>query len=323
MPSSIADEHARQRQVRVRGRGAEPVLDVGGVAAPGLDADRDRAVLEAPRDARRRVGALAVALGAVDGRPEDRVERRRVLEQAADRPAELGRQLALRGVPEDVAVALEEAHVQVAARAAGVDEGLRHEAREQAVLGGDLLRVRLVREVVVAAREALDRRERELVLGRAPLLVERARPQAERLQVPDDLGQHWQSLVRQRRRDVGAAEGRQAGLAVEQEELVLGLHQRRQALRGGALDRRRSTRRGLASTGRPSLYSMSQITRAWPATCGSTRNVARSGRITRSAKVRSSPKPGAGREPALVIPAEDVADEREAAARRSPRSGRP
>ena len=65
-----------EREVRVRGGRAEAILDVRRVAAPGLDADRDRAVLEAPGDARRRVRALAVALGAVDGRPEEGVQRR-------------------------------------------------------------------------------------------------------------------------------------------------------------------------------------------------------------------------------------------------------
>ena len=200
--------------------------------------------------------------------------------------------------------------MEVTARAAHVDERLGHEAREQAVQRRDLLRVRLVREVVVAAGEALDRREGELVLGRAPLLVQGARSQAERLQVADDVRQHGQALIRQRRRDVGSRR-----TAAHASRRRAGRTRTRPACEpsGPARPARstwcRSTRRGLASTARPSAYSMSQITRAWPGRMRQHAECRQVGPHHEVGEREVLAEAGAGRELALVIPAEDVADE--------------
>ena len=155
---------ASRRACRARARygfdaaRAEAILDVRRVAAPGLDADRDRAVLEAPGDARRRVGALAVALGAVDGRAEEGVQRGARAPAARRSPS---------GTP---ASARPASASQKTLRAPSKRlmcrwlleplasmNGFVMKLATQAVLRRDLLRVRLVREVVVAAGEALAR----------------------------------------------------------------------------------------------------------------------------------------------------------------------
>ena len=179
------------------------------VASPGLDPDRDGAVLESPGDARRRVRALAVALGAVDGRPEEARSAPPRARAARRSPTQnSGVSSPSSRVPEDVAGAVEAGScADGCCDPLASDERLGHEAREQAVLAGDLLRVGLVREVVVAAGEPLDRVEGELVLRRAPLLVERPRPRARSAcRWRTSCWQHGEALVRQRGRDVGAAE---------------------------------------------------------------------------------------------------------------------
>ncbi len=180
------------------------------------------------------------------------------------------------------------------------------------MLGGDLLRVGLVREVVVAGGEPFDGVEGELVLRRAPLVVERPRRQAESSEIAHELLQNRQTLVRKRGRDGGAAERRLPCLPVEEVELVLGLHPGRQAVLGGRVDLA-AQHAARARLDRPSVRVVRVADHpGLPVDVrqdDERREIRLHGQVGEG-QVFTEPRPG--RDPAVVIPAVDVADESEA-----------
>ena len=89
MPSAPAASDRGDRQVRVGRAVADAELDPGRAAALGRDAHERGAVVPAPVGVGRRQRVRLDPPVGVDGRVEDRHQRRRVLEHAADEPARL------------------------------------------------------------------------------------------------------------------------------------------------------------------------------------------------------------------------------------------
>ena len=94
-----------------------------------------------------------------------------MLQDAADEPQRLGRQVGVLVAGEDRLAALEDRHVDVHARAVVAVVGLRHEGRGLAVGGGDLLHDVLVLQDVVGLCGQRAEDEAELVLRRGHLVV--------------------------------------------------------------------------------------------------------------------------------------------------------
>ena len=165
-------EHARQRQVRVRGRIGRAQLDPGRAAALGGDADRGRAVAGRPGDVDGRLVAGQEPLVGVDGRVGDRGDRRDVLEDAGDVGAALRRELESSPSSRNAfSSPAGERLVDVHARAVLAVDRLGHERRVHPVTGGDRLDHQPERDQVVGGRERVGVAEVDLVLADRDLVV--------------------------------------------------------------------------------------------------------------------------------------------------------
>ena len=266
-PVEAGEEQGRGREVHVGRAVREPQLDARRAAALGRHAHEPEAVVVAPAGPRRDELVRVDAAVRVHGRVEERHQRRRVRDHARDEvPQQLRAALVARAVGERVgAVGAAQREVEVEARARVAVERLAHERRQQALPRRQVLDGGLEAERAVGGVEGVRVREVDLPLAHAVLVRRTRHAEAGVVEREQHAIEHAARIgVVAHRVDVRrvlhvARPAARRGLAaLEQVELELGPHHRRQPARLEArdrpLERRRADRRRRARrrrTGRP------------------------------------------------------------------------
>ena len=168
-----AGDRRREGVVRVGVGARDPALDAHALTVAD-DAEAERAVVDRPRDRRRRPAAGQEAPVAVDRRGEQQRELLRRRDQPAEVPAERLAHVVRGRRPRHQrrrAVLVPQARVDVEARPGVVVVRLGHERRRLAVLVGDLLDRVLEDEVDVGHLDRGLVREVDLVLALAGLAL--------------------------------------------------------------------------------------------------------------------------------------------------------
>ena len=178
-------------QVRVGGGVAEADLHPRGRAAFRRHPHHGAAVIQAPVDQPGRQRVRAKPLVRVDRGVQQRAERGRVPQHAADRvPADRRQAVRSGGIAEHVAAALVvDRYVHVKPGAALVVERLGHEGGHQVTVPGDLLHGGLEPERAVRRVDELRVTEVDLELARRELVVRRRHPQAGVPELPEHVQQ--------------------------------------------------------------------------------------------------------------------------------------